>query len=145
LREVQALLINRLSGAFIVSLGLLLYFIVIPAHTEIVDYGWMRPQSIPNACAILLVFLGIVQTAIPTGATSVGFSEFLRVSMFALVTICALWAMANFGFLAVTPLFVGALMLLVGERRIGWLLGGVIVLPLAIWLTVVPLLERTLP
>jgi len=118
---------------------------IIPAHTEIVDYGWMRPQSIPNACAILFVFLGIVQIAFPTGATSVGFSELMRVSLFAIATMCALWAMERYGFLTITPIFVGALMLLVGERRIGWLLGGVVVLPLTIWLTVVLLLDRTLP
>tara|TARA_R110000787_G_scaffold215862_2_gene324982 strand:- start:45175 stop:45534 length:360 start_codon:yes stop_codon:yes gene_type:complete len=118
---------------------------IIPAHTEIVDYGWMRPQTIPNACAILFVFLGIVQILLPTGTTSVGFSELFRVSLFVIATMAALWTMARFGFLAITPVFVGALMLFVEERRIGWLLGGVVVLPLIIWLTVVLLLDRTLP
>ncbi|WP_340150600.1 hypothetical protein [uncultured Sneathiella sp.] len=139
------MLLNRLSGAFVVTLGLLLYFMIIPAHTEIVDYGWMRPQTIPNACAILFVFLGIVQILLPTGTTSVGFSELFRVSLFVIATMAALWTMARFGFLAITPVFVGALMLFVEERRIGWLLGGVVVLPLIIWLTVVLLLDRTLP
>ena len=139
------MLLNRLSGAFVVTLGLLLYFMIIPAHTEIVDYGWMRPQSIPNACAILFVFLGIVQIACPTGIISIGFSELLRVSLFAIVTMSALWAISKFGFMAITPIFVGALMLFVGERRMGWLLGGIVVLPLTIWLTVVLLLDRTLP
>ncbi|MEX0582892.1 MAG: hypothetical protein WD185_04425 [Sneathiella sp.] len=137
--------LNRLSGAFFVSLGLLLYFAVIPAHTEIVDYGWTRPQSIPNACAILLVILGVVQAVFPTGAVSVNLPELFRTSLFVAITISALWAMANFGFLMVVPLFVGVIMLIVGERRIGWLVGGVIILPVVIWLTVVPLLERTLP
>ncbi|MEX1034558.1 MAG: hypothetical protein WDZ54_01280 [Sneathiella sp.] len=139
------MLLNRLSGAFFVSLGLLLYFAVIPAHTEIVDYGWMRPQSIPNACAILLVILGVVQAVFPTGAVSVNLPELFRTSLFVAITISALWAMANFGFLMVVPLFVGVIMLIVGERRVGWLVGGVIILPVVIWLTVVPLLERTLP
>ena len=136
---------NRLSGVFFVGLGLLLYFVVIPEQTETVDYGWMRPQSIPNACAILLIILGIAQAAFPTGSVFIHRREILRASLFAAITVAALWAMSMFGFLMTVPIFAAVLMLIVGERRPGWLAAGVVVLPVAIWLTVVPLLERTLP
>ncbi|MCF8468684.1 MAG: hypothetical protein K9G33_14885, partial [Sneathiella sp.] len=59
--------------------------------------------------------------------------------------VTALWAMSMFGFLMTVPFFAAVLMLIVGERRLGWLAAGVVVLPVAIWLTIVPLLERTLP
>ncbi|TNE35026.1 MAG: hypothetical protein EP348_09825 [Alphaproteobacteria bacterium] len=137
--------LNRLSGLFFVLAGLLLYFVIIPAETETVDYGWLRPQTIPNACAMAMTTLGALHALIPTGSISVKLREILKVTFFTAFTLLSLWLMETFGFLLIAPLFAGALMLLVGERRIGWLAGGAIVFPVAIWLAVVPLLERSLP
>lgn len=139
------MLLNRLSGIAFVVLGFLLFLVIIPMQTEVVDYGWMRPQTIPNACAWGLIILGLVQAIFPTGTISPNLRETLRVSMFAILTVCALWAMDEFGYLVTAPAFAALIMLIVGERRPGWLAVGILVVPVAIWLTVVPLLERTLP
>ncbi len=139
------LLLDRLSGIFFAGLGLLLYFVIIPEQTEALDYGWMRPQSVPNACAHLLLFLGIAQAAFPRGNIFIDWREMLKACVFAAIMAIAIWLMTQFGYLLAVPIFAGCLMLLVGERRPSWLIGGVILLPLAIWLIVVPLLGRPLP
>jgi len=43
------------------------------------------------------------------------------------------------------PLFALVIMLVLGERRIFWLIGGVVMMPLTIWICVVELLGRSLP
>lgn len=136
---------NRLSGLAIALAGLVLLAVIIPANTETVGYGWIRPQTIPDACAIALAIFGFAQLAFPTGSVFLRRSEILRVGLFAAVAFCAVWLIGKVGFIAGAPVFAASLMLLVGERRPSWLLVGCVALPATIWIAVVPLLDRTLP
>jgi len=137
---------NRLSGLAVAIFGLLLLFVIIPANTEIVDdYGWIRPQTLPDACAVLLIVFGALQAALPSGEIRMRPRETVRALLFAAVAGVALWGMAKFGFLLAAPVLALAVMLLVGERRPGWLAAGAVALPAVIWTAVVVLLERTLP
>jgi len=63
---------NRLPGAFVAAGGLILVLYIVPNHTEPVDYGWMRPQTLPMICGAALVLLGILNALLP-GAPA-GFS-----------------------------------------------------------------------
>ncbi|HSM42994.1 MAG TPA: tripartite tricarboxylate transporter TctB family protein [Afifellaceae bacterium] len=136
---------NRISGLLVALCGLLLWLVVIPANTETVGSGWIRPDTLPQACAVALIGLGLIQSLPrgrslePTGA------EVLRAGLFAALAFLAVWAMTVAGFRLAAPAFALALMLLVGERRPGWLAVGAVGVPAAIWLTAVPLLDRTLP
>lgn len=136
---------NRLSGLAIALAGLLLLVFIIPHNTETVDYGWIRPQTIPNACAIALVIFGFAQLVLPTGSIFLRRFEVLRVGLFAAIAFCGVWVIGKVGFIAGAPVFAACLMLVVGERRPGWLLVGIVAVPAAIWIAVVPLLDRTLP
>ena len=136
---------NRLSGLLVALFGLALMVWIIPAHTETVEQGWMRPQTIPDICAVLLIALGLLHAVLPTGVVILRPKETLRVLMFAFAAGIGLWAMDQFGFLLAAPVLALIVMLLVGERRPVWLGAGAVALPVAIWFAVVVLLERTLP
>jgi putative tricarboxylic transport membrane protein len=136
---------NRISGLLVALAGLLLWLVVVPANTETVGSGWIRPDTLPLACAVALVVLGLLQAG-PRGAPiEVTGAQVLRAGLFAALAFLAVWAMAAGGFRLAAPAFALALMLLVGERRPVWLAIGAIGVPAAIWLTAVPLLDRTLP
>jgi putative tricarboxylic transport membrane protein len=136
---------NRGSGLMVALAGLVLWLFIIPAHTETVDYGWMRPQTLPAACAIALMLLGTAEVVKPGAPVRLDLHEALRVGLFAALALLAVWAMTRFGFLVTAPVFALTTMFLVGERRPGWLAAGAIAMPGAIWLVAVPLLDRTLP
>lgn len=139
-------LLNRGSGLAITLAGLALLLFVIPDQVEVVDYGWVRPETVPNAMAVALIGLGLIQAVLPTGGTSPWrMSPALRALGYLAVTALAVWAMGRFGFVAVAPVMVLVLMLLIGERRPFWLGLGVLAMPAVIWLTVTQLLDRTLP
>ncbi len=139
------MLVNRLAGLLVALAGMVLLLAVIPANTETVDYGWMRPQTVPNACAVALVAFGLLQALLAGKPVRPDMPEVLRVVMFAALAALALWAMDAFGFAIVAPAFALVTMLLVGERRAGWLAAGTLAVPLVIWLVAVQLLDRTLP
>ena len=52
--------------------------------------------------------------------------------------------MASFGFVLVAPVLAFAIMVLIGERRPGWLVTGALVMPAMIWVFVVQILGRPL-
>ena len=135
---------NRIMGVAVAGLGVLLLLFVIPANTETADYG-MQPRTIPNLCAGALVLFGLVQSLVPAGNVDIFVREHLRVALFAAVAFLALWGMSVVGFRIAAPAFALVVMLIVGERRLGWLVAGVIAVPTMIWLVAVPLLDRTLP
>ena len=136
---------NRLSGLADAVFGLALLLFVIPANTETVDYGWMRPRTIPDLCAVLLVLLGLLHAAMPRGSVRFERREAIRFILFAAVAVLTVWLMGQFGFLPVAPPAALVVMLLIGERRPFWLAMGALALPALIWVVVIYLLERSLP
>lgn len=137
--------LNRLSGLFFVLFGLTLYFVIIPYDTEVVDYGWVKPQSLPNAMAWIMVITGAIHTIRPTGEIDFEARKATLALLYFALIVAAIFLIGRFGFAFVSPFFALALMMLIGERRPFWLGLGVIVLPLLIWFVVTFLLERPLP
>ena len=135
--------LNWMSGVLVAAFGLILIGYIIPTQVEAVDYGWVRPETLPNAMAVALVVLGLLHAF--TGADPIDLRGAPRAFLYLGFTAAAVWAMGRIGFVAVAPVAMLALMLLIGERRPLWLGIGAIAFPAAIWLVVVPLLGRTLP
>lgn len=137
--------LNRLSGLAFSVFGLLLLVWLIPAHTETVDYGWMKPDTLPKACAWALLALGAVQVAVPSGDVSVNGQEVLWVAVLAALSGVAVWAMGRVGFLVTGPIFAAVLVALIRERRWPWIAAAVLGAPAITWLVVSVLLNRPLP
>lgn len=136
---------NRLPGVIVAAGGMLLVLYIVPNHTESVDYGWMRPQTLPLICGVVLVLLGALNALLPVELARVSTREAARAVAFAILTAAALIVMARLGYLAGAAALALVVMLAVGERRPVWLALGTVGAPAAIWTIAVPLLDRTLP
>ena len=139
------MLVNRLSASFFIFLGLSLIYFIFPVEIESLDYGWVRPQTLPNICAFLLIIFGIVQFIFPKGKVVLEFEQILWSGVFVSVAFIAVFGFHKFGFIYTAPIFALSMMLLIGEKRILWLLLGVFLIPFLILLTVEQLLGRLLP
>ncbi|MAY85468.1 MAG: hypothetical protein CML02_01880 [Pseudooceanicola sp.] len=136
----------RLSGLAVAGFGVLLLAWLIPVHTETVGYGWLRPQTLPRACAVALLVLGLALTIWPGPAGEPG-PEVApgRLALVIVVVFIGVWAMSRFGFLPVAPVLAALLVLICGERRWAWIALGVGLAPVLSWLVVDLLLNRSLP
>jgi len=139
------MLTDRLSGAFFFLAGLALYFHVIPNYVDVIDYGAIRPATMPNALAVLLAICGAALVLKPTAQRPPDVGLLLRALLHLLVLVAGVAAMARFHFVYVAPPLALAIMLLIGERRPLWLVTGVAVVPFLIWLVVKVALDRSLP
>lgn len=138
-------MLDRLSGAFFAVFGVLLLAVVIPQHTEEVGYGWMRPQSLPAAMALVIAVAGLLVALRPVGETAFEPRLALRAGLYLGVLVAGVWLISRFGFEIVAAPFALAVMLMIGERRVLWLGVGAVAMPLAIWFAVAVLLGRPLP
>jgi putative tricarboxylic transport membrane protein len=136
---------TRTSGLFFALLGMALYAIIIPHETESVDYGWVRPETIPNLAALVLLAAGAKLALAPGGSAELIGSQALRAALFLGLTGLAVFLMGRFGFAYVAPAFAAVQMILIGERRPAWLFAGIVIVPFLIWFAVVVLLDRPLP
>ena len=139
------MLVNRLSASFVIFLGLSLIYFIFPVEIESLDYGWVRPQTLPNICALLLIIFGIVQFIFPKGKVVLEFEQILWSGVFVLAAFIAVFGFHYLGFIYTAPIFALSIMFLLGEKRILWLLLGVFLVPFIILLTVQELLGRFLP
>lgn len=137
--------LDRYSGLFFAALGLLLFFVIVPYDTEVVDYGWVRPQTVPNAMAWLLTATGVLLAFRPNGDVPFDLRRSLRAGLFLAILGAGLFLIGRFGFVAVAPGLALLIMILIGERRPFWLILGTVGLPALIWFTVTILLQRPLP
>lgn len=136
---------NRLLGLFVALLGLVLLFAVIPWQTEVIETGWMRPQTLPNATAAVITVSGLMLALRPRGAVDFEWRATGRAALYLALVAAGVWLISRFGFELVAPLLALTLMLVIGERRPFWLLLGGAGIPFAIWLAVPVLLDRPLP
>jgi len=136
---------DRLSGLSILVFGLLFYFVVIPYGTEVVEYGWVRPQTIPNVMALIIAIAGSFLIIRPGLDQPIDFRSALMAAAYFSLIVLALFVIANFGFVYTAPFLALAIMLLTGERRFIWLVTGIAVVPFIIWFVVSVLLNRLLP
>lgn len=137
--------LDRISGALVAVFGLALLVFIVPGQVEEVSYGWVRPETVPNAVAVALVLLGLWKVFTPGAGNDFSPRRALRAFFYLGYAALAVWAMGRFGFAAVAPVMMLALMLLIGERRPLWLAIGTIAVPGLIWGAVAVLLDRTLP
>lgn len=141
------MLVHRLGTAAFLVFGLFLYFVLIPNHVETISYGWLRPGTLPNALAILLIVFAFLQMFTPPNDTEElpTLPEFVRAVLFIIGVIACVYAMGQFGFLPVSIVMALILMLVVGERRPHWLALGGAVIPVSVWYTTEVFLGRPLP
>ena len=137
--------LNRLSGLAVVVFGTLLLFWVIPVHTEPVDYGWLRPATLPNITAVVIIISGLIHVLFPAGTAEFDGASAKRAGLFFAISLAGLFVMRHLGFLVAAPLMALVLMVMVGERRPLWLAAGVAMIPLGIWSSIELLLKRPLP
>jgi len=137
--------LNRLSGAAAAAFGIILLFWIIPRYTEPVNYGWLRPATLPNITAVIVVMSGVIHFLFPGGTAEFDVRTAGRAGLFFVISLAGLFVMHRLGFLVGAPLLAMVLMLIVGERRPLWLAAGVVMVPLGIWSSVELLLKHPLP
>ncbi|MEJ2097287.1 MAG: tripartite tricarboxylate transporter TctB family protein [Deltaproteobacteria bacterium] len=137
--------LNRLSGIVVVVFGILLLFWIIPRHTEPEHFGWLRPATLPDVTAVVMVISGIIHVLFPVGTAKFDVRPAMRAGLFFLISLAGLFIMHHLGFLIAAPLLAMVLMLMVGERRPIWLLAGAVMVPLGIWISIELILKRPLP
>ena len=136
--------LNRISGVVVAVFGIILLFWIIPRHTETVDYGWLRPATLPNVTAIIVILASIIHVIFPSGKAEFDGPLAMRAGLFFGISLAGLFLMHHVGFLIAAPLLIMVLMLSIGERRPLWLAIGVVLVPLGIWIAIELLLKRSL-
>lgn len=136
---------DRWAGLFFLVLGAGLFAVVIPWQVEQVNYGWLRPRTLPLALSVVIGLCGLALLIRPPGDARPGASHWGRAMLFAGVLGLGLGGVWRFGFLPAAPPLALAIMLLAHERRPLWLVLGAGGMPVLIWLAVEVLLERPLP
>lgn len=136
---------DRISGAFFLLLGLAMYFLVNPSNIESVDGGNIDPDALPNVVSIVIAFCGLLLLLKPTSQQLYDVDSMLRTGMYVVLLAVGIYAMSWFGFEFVAPVMAFAIMWLVGERRLLWLILGTVGMPLLIWFLVIHALGRALP
>lgn len=134
-----------MSGLVVAVAGAILFFWVIPNHTEPADSVWLKPATLPNITSIIIIIAGAIHFIFPTGKAEFGVAFSLRVGLFFVISSMGLYLMSLIGFILAAPLLVLVIMIIIGERRPLWLVAGIILLPASIWFCVDFLLNRPLP
>ena len=123
--------LDRISGLVLAVFGAILLFWIIPRHTETVDYGWLRPATLPIITAVVVIISSIVHSLFPTGKAEFDVPQALRAGLIFVISLIGLYVMHIAGFLVAAPLLVMVLMLLIGERRPLWLFAGIVAMLVA--------------
>lgn len=135
---------NRISGIVISLFGIVLLFYIIPNQTEAVDYGWLKPATLPSIAAVIITVSGLLHSVWPKGELEFEFTSALRALLFFFIGILGLWLM-TVNYLVAAPLLMLMLMWVIGERRWKWFCIGVVLLPAGLWFCIDYLLKRPLP
>lgn len=138
-------MLNRMSGLFFALVGVLLLAWLTPNHTEITDFGWLKPATLPNILSVIMIIGGLLQTFLPTGKAELDGALTLRAAIFLALCLAALLLMKYLGFLIVAPTLAFVVMMIIGERRPLWMFIGILLVPTSLWAIVVHVLERSLP
>lgn len=136
---------DRIAALIVVTLGLVLLFVIFPIAIEDIDDGSIRPDVLPNTLAGFLAACGILLALKPGEPTTRDPRELMMVLLYLAIMALGLFAMSHFGFVIVAPFLALTIMMLFGERRLGWLALGCVGMPAAIWFLVAHVLERPLP
>ena len=135
---------NRMSGVVVSLFGIVLLFFIIPSQTEAVDYGWLKPGTLPTIAAVIITVAGLLHSVFPKGEVAFNCTSMLRALLFFCIGVLGLWLM-TISYMLAAPLLVLVLMWVIGERRWKWLFIGVVLMPTSIWFFIDYLLKRPLP
>lgn len=136
---------DRLCGVFFVLFALMLFFYLIPTQVETVDYGAIRPKTMPQILSIIIGLFGAVLMLRPADGSDLRQVRWGKSALLIALLSGGLWLIGQFGFVFIASPLALILMLVMGERRWHWLGVGVICMPALIWFVVTILLERPLP
>lgn len=136
--------VDRISGICLLILGIGLFFFIIPNQVEVIDYGVIVPNSLPNILSYVIIIMSVILIIKPSIKTFVDLILLAKVVFFVALVAIAAYFMQLFSFLIISPIFALSIMLLVGERRMLWLVLGTAILPPAIWAIVTLTLGRQL-
>ncbi|MGJ8530000.1 tripartite tricarboxylate transporter TctB family protein [Maritalea sp.] len=136
---------DRIAGFCSILFGAALLVWITPLATETVDYGWMRPNTLPDILAWVLIVAGIGLSVSSSEPSTPSFLLISKAAVYFLVIVASLFAISYFGYLRVAPILAAIIMILLGERRWPWLFAGAVVVPFAIWFFIEFLLSRPLP
>lgn len=125
--------------------GLMLFFYLIPTQVETVEYGAIRPKTMPQILSVIIGVSGVLLTLKPADGTDLQAMPWPKVCLIIAILVVGLWCLAQFGFVFVAPPLALVLMLVMGERRPLWIGLGAVGMPALIWFAVTILLERPLP
>ena len=137
--------LNRISGLVVAIMGSILLLWIIPHQTEIADFGWLKPATLPKIASIVFIIAGLIQFIFPTGEAEFDFKLFLRVGLFFVISVIGIYLMSLIGFIIAAPILLSVIMLMIKERRPFWLATGILILPASIWFCVDFLLNKPLP
>lgn len=134
---------DRIATLLVLGFSVLLLFWAIPNQIEEVEFGRIRPETLPMFLGWVLAALAALQLI---SSRSVKFDLRLvsrTVVAFAIVIGGAI-LMMQIGFEFAMPIMALLLMLLLAERRPFWLALGVLIVPVGVWALVEILLDRPL-
>lgn len=136
---------DRLSGLFCVLFSAALVFYLIPTQVETVEYGAIRPKTMPQILAVLLGIFGAALMIRPADGSDLQPAPWGRFTAVVIFLVGGVWCLSRFGFAYVAPPLALVLMLIMGERRIIWIALGALVMPGVIWAAITLVLQRPLP
>lgn len=136
---------DRLCGVFFMLFGLILFFYLIPTQIEAVEYGSIRPKTMPQILSVIIGVFGAALMFKPADGSDLRKVPWGTSGMIVGLLFGGLWLMAQVSFEISAPPLALILMLVMGERRPIWLGIGVLGMPTLIWFAVTVLLERSLP
>lgn len=139
---------DRISGLVFLTLGVAMLTIIIPEFVETADGGVIQPATLPSLLSWVLAGCGAWMVLRPARFDS-NFQPPQAGSMrsagvYAFVLVGGVLLMGELEFLIVAPALALVIMVMIGERRRGWLVVGCMTVPAAIWVFVTLLLGRPL-
>lgn len=143
--RILKMTLNRMSGLVVAIMGFVLLLWIIPHQTEIADFGWLKPATLPKVTSIVIIIAGLIQFILPTGEAEFDVKLSLRVGLFFVISVIGLYLMSLIGFIIATPILLLIIMVMIKERRPFWLAAGILILPASIWFCVDFLLNKPLP
>ena len=128
---------DRISGLVFLVLGVMMLTIIIPEFVETAEGGVIQPATLPALLSWVMAGCGAWMVLRPTrfdGKLRLPDGAGIRsAGLYAAVLGGGVLLMGAFGFLPVAPGLALVIMLMIGERRWGWLGAGVAAVPAAIW------------
>ncbi|MDF0601381.1 tripartite tricarboxylate transporter TctB family protein [Psychromarinibacter sp. C21-152] len=138
--------VDRLLGALVAGFGVVLLFVLIPAHVQARPGEPVDPSLFPRIAAWMLMLLGGLQMVFPGGGTTVPPPRDIgRLALAVAMLVAAALVLRVIGFIPTAILLMGTTVLLIHERRPLWAVLSVLAVPVLVWALFELVLQRPLP